>query len=125
MFLEQRFLEVDRATRSIEGAAGALAQYARLAAAWRERGSRWRALYPSFPPVICVLDGADERTLSRRRTVILALLRARPELSRAEEVRISVCLASELAAAGPFAPIFSELRAPGRKVDWLGREGGE
>lgn len=121
VFLEQRFLEVDRATRSIEGTAGALAAYARLATFDQEQGRGWRALYPSLPPVICVLAGADEKTLARRRTTILALLRARPELTRAEEVRISICLADELEREGPFAPIFGELREPGTRVDWLGR----
>ena len=124
VFLEQRFVEVDRATRPLEGTANALAQYARLAAAAGQRGGGWRDLYPALPPVICVLDGAPERLLVRRRTVVLALLRANPELSRASEVRISVCLAAELSASGPFAPIFRELREPGAEVDWLGRLGG-
>jgi hypothetical protein len=121
VFLEQRFLEVDRATRSMEGTASALAGYARLATFGREPGRGWRALYPSLPPVICVLGGAEEKTLARRRTTILALLRARPELSRAEEVRISICLASDLEREGPFAPIFGELREPRTRVNWLGR----
>lgn len=121
VFLEQRFLEIDRATRSIQGTAAALAQYAHLAVAGREQGRGWRGLYPGLPPVICVLDGAEPRLLARRRTAILALLRARPDVGRAEELRISICLASELAEAGPFAPIFGELREPGAKVDWLGK----
>ena len=121
VYLEQRFLEIDRATRSIEGTARALATYAQLAAAGRERGRGWRALYPSLPPVICVLDGAEPQMLARRRTAVLALLHANPQLSRAEEVRVSVCLAAELAEAGPFASIFRELREPGADVDWLGR----
>jgi hypothetical protein len=119
VFLEQRFLELDRATRSIEGTAGNLAEYARLA---RARGpADWRRRYMAFPPVVCILAGADGKALVRRRTAILALLRANRQLADAEEVRISLALAEDLAAAGPFAPIFWELREPGVEVDWLGR----
>ena len=121
VFLEQRFLELDRATRSIEGTAGALGEYARLSGA-RGRAD-WRGRYPAFPPVLCILDGAGRKALQRRRTAILALLRSNRALLAAEEVRVSVALAEDLAAAGPFAPIFRELREPGVEVDWLGRPG--
>jgi hypothetical protein len=118
-YLEQRFLEVDRATRSIEGTAGSLAKYERL---YRGRGAAdWRDRYPTFPPIICVLDGANREALMRRRTAILALLRSRRALDAAEEIRISLALAEDLKTAGPFAPIFRELREPGTEVDWLGR----
>jgi hypothetical protein len=118
-YLEQRFLEVDRATRSIEGTAGSLAKYERL---WRGRGpADWRDRYPAFPPVLCILDGADREALTRRRTAILALLRSSRALDAAEEIRISLALAEDLRTAGPFAPIFRELREPGAAVDWLGR----
>jgi hypothetical protein len=121
IFLEQRFLELDRATRSIEGTAASLGEYARLASA---RGvGDWRRRYPRLPPVLCVLAGADERTLRRRGTAILALLRSNRALAQAGEVRVSVALARDLAASGPFGPIFRELRRPGVEVDWLGRPG--
>ena len=117
--MSRRFLEVDRATRSIEGTAGSLAKYERL---YRARGATdWRERYPTFPPVVCVLDGADPEALRRRRTAILALLRSRRALAEAEEVRISIALAGDLREAGPFAPIFRELRQPGAEVDWMGR----
>jgi hypothetical protein len=119
VFLEQRFLELDRATRSIEGTATALAEYARLAAT--SGPTDWHRRYPAFPPVLCVLDGASDAALRRRRTALLALLRSNRALNRAEEVRVSICLARDLASAGPFAPIFRELREPGAEVDWLGR----
>lgn len=118
VFLEQRFLELDRATRSIEGTAGNLAEYARLA---RARGpADWRQRYVAFPPVVCVLAGASRDVLVRRRTAVLALLGSNRVLVDAEEVRISIALAEDLAVAGPFAPIFRELREPGAEVDWLG-----
>lgn len=83
----------------------------------RHRGDR----YPSFPPVLCILDGANREALTRRRTAILALLRSSRALNTAEEIRISLALAEDLRTAGPFAPIFRELREPGAEVDWLGR----
>jgi hypothetical protein len=119
VFLEQRFLELDRATRSIEGTATALGEYARLAGT--SGSTDWRRRYPAFPPVLCVLDGASDEALRRRRTALLALLRSNRGLSRAADVRVSICLADDLASAGPFAPIFRELREPGAEVDWLGR----
>lgn len=119
VFLEQRFLELDRATRSIEGTAGNLAEYARLA---RGRGpADWRRRYMAFPPVLCVLAGAGRGALVRRRTAVLALLRSDRDLIDAEEVRVSIALAEDLEVAGPFAPIFREMREPGAEVDWLGR----
>lgn len=119
VFLEQRFLELDRATRSIEGTAGNLAEYGRLA---RGRGPvDWRHRYMAFPPVVCILAGARRDVLVRRRTAVLALLGSNRALVDAEEVRISIALAEDLAAVGPFAPIFRELREPGAEVDWLGR----
>lgn len=121
VFLEHRLLEVDRATRSIEGTAGALGGYARLAVA-RGPGD-WRRRYPAFPPVLCVLEGASRRSLERRRTAVLALLRSNRVLVGAEEVRVSVCLLEDLRSAGPFAPVFHEMREPGVEVDWLGRPG--
>ena len=118
-FLEQRFLELDRATRSVEGTARSLCEYVRLAGG---RGATdWRRSYPAFPPVLCILDGGDRKALLRRRTAILALLRTNRVLDRAEEVRISIALAEDLSRSGPFAPIFRELRDPGVDVDWLGR----
>lgn len=124
IFVEQRFLELDRATLSVEGLASELGRYAQLYRAEGEGGvSLWRSRYPLFPPVLCVLAGATRAVLERRRNTAIALMRSDPQLSRTPEVAIRICLAEDLAERGPFAPIFSELGEPGTPVDWLGREG--
>jgi hypothetical protein len=120
--IEQRFLELDRATLSVDRLAAELARYAELHRA-REAKAReplWRARYPVFPKVHCVLTGAPRRALKRRRSTASVLLAAHPLLSRTPEVAISICLLEDLRREGPFAPVFREVRDPGRPVDWLG-----
>lgn len=127
--IEQRFLEIDRATLSVDRLAGELARYAELYGAGEKKGEEplWRRLYPLFPRVHCVLGERSRTALERRRSTALALLRSNPLLSRAAKVSISICLLEDLQAEGPFAPIFRDIRDPGRAVDWLGRPpaGGE
>ena len=121
VFVEQRFLEADRATLPVDAMVAELARYAELFRATGEEGvPAWRSGYPTFPPILCVLSGAGREALERRRDTALALLGTHPQLARTPEVAIRVCLLEELLAAGPFAPIFLEPRDPGRAVDWLG-----
>jgi hypothetical protein len=121
VYVDQRFLELDRATLAVDALAAELARYADL---FRAEGSVgepiWLRRYPTFPSVVCVLAGAGRQALVRRRDTALALLRAEPQLTRTPEVEIRVCLLEELVERGPFAPIFRSLRDPGRAVDWLG-----
>jgi protein involved in plasmid replication-relaxation len=121
--IEQRFLELDRATLSVDRLAAELARYAQLHRARDgKRGEPlWRSHYPVFPPVHCVLTGAPRRALSRRRSTASVLLASDPLFSRTPEVAISVCLLEDLQREGPFAPVFRDVRDPGRPVDWLGR----
>jgi Replication-relaxation len=124
VLLEQRFLELDRATLPVDALASELARYAELFRASAKDGTPvWRRRYPVFPGVVCVLAGADRGVLIRRRDTTLALLRAEPWLTRTPEVSIRICLLEDLVAQGPFAPIIHGLREPGRDVDWLGEEG--
>ena len=119
--LEQRFLELDRATLPVDRLAAGLARYAQLHRARDERGEpSWRAWYPTFPPVLCVLAGATEAVLERRRDTAIALCQTDPELARAPELAISLCLLADLEARGPFAPIFLDVQAPDQPVNWLG-----
>ena len=120
--IEQRFLEVDRATLSVDRLAAELARYAELYRAKDAKATEppWRARYPVFPPVLCVLAGAPGRVLSRRRSTASLLLAADPLLSRTPEVSISICLLEDLRRKGPYAAIFRDVRDPGRPVDWLG-----
>jgi hypothetical protein len=123
--VEQRFLELDRATLPVDRLAAALARYAQLHRA-RDEGDEpaWRSWYPAFPPVVCVLAGGSRAVLERRRDTLIALLGSDPELARAPEVAISICLLGDLQASGPFAPIFLDVREPEPPVKWLGEAGG-
>lgn len=119
--LEQRFLELDRATLTVDRLVAELARYAELHRAKGSAGeAMWKERYPRFPKVHCVLAGASRPALERRRSSTLALLGSHPQLAGARSPRISICLLEDLRARGPFAPIFRELRDPGRAVDWLG-----
>jgi hypothetical protein len=119
--VEQRFLELDRATLSVERLAAELGRYAAL---HRTRGSDgealWRSRYPSFPGVICILAGASRTALVRRRDVALALLRRDPELAGSERPAILVGLLEDLREEGPFGTVFKGPWRPGEPVDWLG-----
>lgn len=120
--IEQRFLELDRATLSVDRLAAELARYAELYRAKEAKGREplWRARYLVFPPVHCVLAGAPRKALLRRRSTASMLLAGDPLLSRAPEVAISICLLEDLRREGPNAPIFRNVRDPGEPVDWLG-----
>jgi hypothetical protein len=119
--LEQRFLELDRATLTVDRLVAELARYAELHRAKGSGGeAMWKERYPRFPKVHCVLAGAPRPALERRRSSTLALLRSHPQLAGARGPRISICLLEDLRARGPFAPIFRKLSDPGRAVDWLG-----
>lgn len=117
---EQRFVEVDRATLSLERMVEELARYGQLYRA-REKSGRelWRYRYRSFPAVICALAGASRKALLRRRNMALVLLEGHPSLDRAYGVTIHFCLLEDLTDRGPFAPIFRPVGEPDRKVDWL------
>jgi len=117
-----RFIELDRATLGIDRLAAELARYGDLRRAKGEGGEPiWRPLYPVFPPVHCILTGAPRQALERRRVAAIGLLRSHPRLCRGTDVSISFALLDDLTAAGPFAPVFRDLREPGTNVDWLGQ----
>jgi Replication-relaxation len=121
--VEQRFLELDRATLSIDRLAAELSRYARLYNATGADGEPfWRERYPWFPPIVCVLSGASRPALERRRDTAVAMLSRDRELARTPEVSIRLCLAEDLADAGPFEPIFTDVRDPERLTDWLVEE---
>jgi Replication-relaxation len=123
---EQRFIEVDRATLSVERLIAELARYGQLSRA-RDKGGKslWLGHYPSFPPIICALAGASRKALIRRRDIAIVLLEDHPELDRAYAVGIYFCLLDDLTERGPFAPIFRLVGKADRAVDWLGEEHGD
>lgn len=119
--VEQRLLELDRATLPVDRLANRLARYAQLHEAKGEGDEPvWRSWYPSFPPVLCVLAGGTRPVLERRRETTVALCRENPALTRSPEVAIWLCLLADLQAEGPFAPIFSEPGDSEEPVNWLG-----
>jgi hypothetical protein len=123
--LEQRFLELDRATLTVDRLVAELARYAELHRARGPGGeAMWKERYPRLPKVHCVLAGAQRPALERRRKSVLALLHSHPQLARARGPRISICLLEDLRSEGPFAPIFREVREPERAVNWLGSPAG-
>jgi hypothetical protein len=122
--VEQRFLELDRATLSVDRLAAELARYGRLLRAEDKQGEPlWRSQYPSFPPVICVLAGAERAALRRRRDTAVAILGDDPDFTGSPDLSVRLCLAEDLAERGPFAPIFTDARDPEKPVDWLRFEG--
>jgi Replication-relaxation len=122
--VEQRFLELDRATLSVDRLAAELARYARLLDAEEKRGEPlWRARYPSFPSVLCVLTGASRAALRRRRNTAVALLQSNLYFANSAELSVRLCLADDLAECGPFAPIFTDARDPEKPVNWLLADG--
>ena len=122
VFVEQRFIEVDRATLSADRLTAELAAYAHLFRAANDQGDPlWRSMYPAFPPVICVLSGGPREGLERRRSTAIALLASDPDLTRSPSVEVLFCLGHDLRRQGPFAPIFNGPRHR-EPVDWLGRQ---
>lgn len=118
--VEQRFLELDRATLSVDRLAAELARYGRLLRAEGKQGEPlWRSQYPSFPPIICVLAGADRAALRRRRDTAIAILQNDLDFTESPDLSVRLCLAEDLAEHGPFAPIFRDVSDPNPSVSWL------
>ena len=120
-YLDHVFLELDRATLSVDRLATEMGRYADLYRASDPQGeSIWKRRYPSFPRVLCVLAGGSREALGRRRDIALALLRRDPQVERTPQLQISFCRLEDLGDEGPFAPIFRGLADAKRPVDWLG-----
>jgi hypothetical protein len=122
--IEQRFLELDRATLAVDRLAAKLGRYAELYRAQdKAHEPIWKARYPTFPPVLCVLAGASRSVLERRRATTIALLRSNPNLSRIPQAEVFICLLEDLQDRGPFAPIFLAPRDQSRPLEWCDRPG--
>lgn len=120
--LDQRFIELDRATVPAAALATKLARYTALAR-YRRAGATapaWRDHYQALPPVLVVLTGASPARLERRMRAVVALCDTNPRLTTPKEPRICLCTLTDLQSAGPFAAVFRPLDAPSVPVDWLG-----
>jgi hypothetical protein len=118
--------ELDRATVPTDTLAGKLARYADLyrhapASRGQPTGKPpWKARYPIFPDIICVLAGQSRAILARRAQTVLALCQEDPRLQITPEVRVSLALLEDLQGDGRFAAIWRQPTNPARALDWLG-----
>jgi Replication-relaxation len=126
-----RFIEFDRATRSVADVAASLGRYARLHRRTIPADdpadapvALWTRLYPAFPAILVVLAGRRRDRLAQRRDTLLALCRQNPDLRDSPEVELSICLADDLDDQGPFAAICRTPAEPATAVDWLGERTG-
>ncbi len=117
-----RLLELDRATVPTDTLASKLARYADLYRHTPTGTSKpaWKARYPIFPDILCVLAGKPRAALQRRAQTVLALCQTNPRLQTTPEVRISLALLEDLQAHGPYAPIWRQPGNPTLTLDWLG-----
>lgn len=121
IYLDQVFLELDRATLSVDRLAAELTRYADLyRVAGPDGKPMWKRRYPTFPRVLCVLASNSREALGRRRDITLALLRQDPQIEQTPELQIHFCLLEDLENEGPYAHIFRGLDDPKQPVDWLG-----
>jgi hypothetical protein len=114
--VEQRFIELDRATLSVDRLVSELVRYAEFNRATTKRAEAlWRYRYPVFPPVLCVLAGGSREALTRRRQAALMLLGNDPQLERAYGVTISFCLLDDLKRSGPSRRSFARSESPNER----------
>jgi len=127
LILHQRFIELDRGTIPPEQLAAKLARYAQLqhykpkpAPPDAPDGPLWRAHYRTLPPVLVVL--ADQTPAATRTRIqrVIALHRSDPAHTRYGTPPASFVTLADLAARGPFAPIFIPAEQPDHYEDWLG-----
>ncbi|MGW9047319.1 replication-relaxation family protein [Streptomyces lydicus] len=126
------FCEIDRATMSIARLAAKLHAYARYARyipqpalgrgrpkAGGYRREAWRALYPSFPRLLLVLDGASPSQLAKRTDDLRALAAADARLQPAADLQAGVTTLEQLRTYGPFAPIVTPVLGDPEPTDVL------
>lgn len=120
--LVRAFLELDRATMSVERLAEKIGAYGRYHAYRPGAGQpgrtvagarpAWQHLYPAWPRLMFVFaQPAGRRVALEARIQDLAMLTQR-SLHRGQlprEMEITACLLDDLAEHGPFAPIHSDL----------------
>ncbi|MGA2452133.1 MAG: replication-relaxation family protein [Solirubrobacteraceae bacterium] len=124
--LHQRFIELDRGTRTTEQLAGKITRYARLrhyappASGENTPEPLWRSYYRAWPHLLIVLADQSRETMRQRVQRTLALQASDPA-GRVGQVPVWFVALDDLAAHGPFAPIFLSSQQPEQRVDWLGQ----
>ena len=124
--LHQRFIELDRGTRTTERLAGKITRYVRLRhyapASSGENAAEplWRSYYRAWPHLLIVLADQSRQTMRQRVQRTLALQASDPA-GRVGQVPVSFVALDDLSARGPFAPIFLSAQQPEQPVDWLGQ----
>jgi hypothetical protein len=123
LILHQRFIELDRGTIPPDQLAAKLARYAQLhhysTTKDTQEGPLWRAYYRTFPPVLVVLADQTPAATRRRIQKTIALYRSDPARGRYGSIPIAFTTLPDLAARGPFAPIFIPAALPDHYTDWL------
>jgi hypothetical protein len=127
VYFERAFLELDRATMSVEALVAKLGRYLRLHDYTGPPDPRrvglaplWEAHYRYFPHVLVVLANGSRKRLADRRWLVQGLWEANHQ-ERARRIKLHVCLFEDLIEHGPFAPIFKGNHEPKQLVDWTGR----
>jgi Replication-relaxation len=120
--LHQRFVELDRGTRTAEQLASKITRYARLrhfTPGGDESEPLWRNSYRAWPQLLVVL--ADQsRTRMRQRVQRALALHASDPRARGS-LPVSFVALDALERRGPFSPIFLSTQRPDEPVDWLGQ----
>lgn len=125
--LHQRFVELDRGTRTAEQLAGKITRYARLrhyappaVSGAQSAEPLWRSYYRAWPHLLIVLADQSRQKMRQRMQRTLALQASDPA-GRVGSIPVSFVALDDLSAHGPFAPIFYSAQQPEQPLDWLGQ----
>jgi hypothetical protein len=119
--LHQRFVELDRGTRSTEQLATKISRYTRLRHFTPQTAKQplWRTHYRAWPHLLVVLADQSRERMRQRVQRTLALQASDPAGQGA--IPVSFVALDDLHRRGPFAPIFLNAQQPEQPVDWLGQ----
>jgi Replication-relaxation len=125
LVMHQRFVEVDRGTaRPADQLAAKLARYTRLrtytTSTEEHAEPLWRTYYRAWPHVLIVLADQSPARVTQRIARVLALYESDPAKGQRRAIPFSFVSLTDLAAHGPFAPIFTNPTSA-EPVDWLGQ----
>lgn len=124
--LHQRFIELDRGTRTTEQLATKITRYARLRRyALPSKSTEgqpeplWRDHYRAWPQLLIVLADQSPNRMRQRIRRALALHASDPTATG--PLPVYFVALDDLVQRGPFAPIFHSTQLPDEPVDWLGQ----